>query len=141
MSTHERIGREERVVGSSDRAFGFVFAGLFALLTLLKLWRGWTAWGWVFLVLALAFAAAATAAPGILAPLNRLWLKFGLVLHKVVTPIVMGLLFYGVVTPMGVAMRLMGKEFLRLKRDPDAKTYWIERDPPGPAPDSMKNQF
>ncbi len=141
MSTHERIGREERVVGSSDRAFGFVFAGLFALLTLLKLWRGWTAWGWVFLVLALAFAAAAAAAPGILAPLNRLWLKLGLVLHKVVTPIVMGLLFYGVVTPMGVAMRLMGKEFLRLKRDPDAKTYWIERDPPGPPGDTMKNQF
>jgi hypothetical protein len=141
LSTHERIGREERVVGSSDRAFGFVFAGLFALLTLLKLWRGWTAWGWVFLALALGFAAAAAAAPGILAPLNRLWLKLGLALHKVVTPIVMGLLFYGVVTPMSVAMRLMGKDILRLKRDPDAKTYWIERDPPGPPGDTMKNQF
>lgn len=141
MSTHERIGREEQVVGSSDRAFGFVFAGFFGLLTLLKLWRGWSVWGWVFFCLALAFAAAAMLAPGLLGPLNRLWLKLGLVLHKVVTPIVMALLFYAVVTPMGVAMRLMGKDPMRLKRDPAAKTYWIERKPPGPPGDTMKNQF
>jgi len=141
LSTHERIQSEEKVIGSSDRAFGFVFAGFFALLTVLKLWRGWTAWGWVFLCLALAFAVAALLAPGMLAPLNRLWLKLGLLLHKVVTPIVMGLLFYGVVTPMGVAMRLMGKDPMRLKRDPAAKTYWIEREPPGPPGDTMKNQF
>ncbi|MGQ0675767.1 MAG: SxtJ family membrane protein [Rhodospirillales bacterium] len=141
MSTHERIGREERVVGSSDRAFGFVFGGFFALLTLLNLWRGWSGWGWAFAGLALAFAAAALFAPGVLAPFNRLWLKLGLVLHKAVTPIVMAMLFYLVITPMGVAMRLMGKDFLRLKRDPEAKSYWIERRPPGPAPDTMKNQF
>ncbi len=141
MSTHERIARQEEVAGSSNRSFGFVFAGFFALLTLLKLWRGWSEWGWVFLGLGLAFAAAALLAPAILAPLNRLWLKLGLLLHKVVTPIIMGLLFYGVVTPMGVMMRLLGKDLLRLKRDPAATTYWIERQPPGPAPDTMKNQF
>jgi hypothetical protein len=141
LSSHERIARAEQVQGSSDRGFGLVFAGFFALLTLLKLWRGWSPWGWAFLGLAAAFAAAAFVAPKTLAPLNRLWLKLGLVLHKVVTPLVMGLLFYGVVTPMGVAMRLMGKDFLRLKRDPGAKTYWIERQPPGPPADTMKNQF
>jgi len=141
VSTHERIARQEEVAGSSNRSFGFVFAGFFALLTLLKLWRGWSEWGWVFLGLGLAFAAAALLAPAILAPLNRLWLKLGLLLHKVVTPIIMGLLFYGVVTPMGVMMRLLGKDLLRLKRDPAATTYWIERQPPGPAPDTMKNQF
>jgi hypothetical protein len=140
-SSHERLTRSEQIVGSSDRSFGLVFAGFFALLTLLKLWRGWTAWGWVFLGVAAAFAAAALAAPRILAPLNRLWLKLGLLLHKVVTPIIMALLFYGVVTPMGVLMRLLGKDLLRLKRDPGAASYWIERQPPGPAPDTMKNQF
>jgi hypothetical protein len=140
-ASHERLTRSEQVIGSSDRAFGLVFAGFFALLTLLKLWRGWSAWGWVFLGLALAFAAAALLVPGMLAPLNRLWLKLGLLLHKVMTPLVMGLLFYGVVTPMGVLMRLLGKDLLRLKRDPGARTYWIERQPPGPAPDTMKNQF
>ena len=118
-----------------------MFAGLFTLLTLLKLWRGWSIWGWVFLGLALAFAALALLAPQLLAPLNRLWLKLGLVLHKVVTPIIMAMLFYLAITPMGVAMRLMGKDLLRLKREPGAKTYWIERQPPGPAPDTMKNQF
>lgn len=140
-STHERLKREETVVGSSDRAFGLVFAGFFALLTLLKLWRGWSAWGWIFLGAAAAFAALALLAPGLLAPLNRTWLKLGLALHKVVTPIVMAMLFYLVITPMGVAMRLMGKDLLRLKRDPGARTYWIERQPPGPPPDTMKNQF
>ncbi len=140
-STHERLKRDEQVIGSSDRSFGLVFAGFFTLLTLLKLWRGWSIWGWVFLGLALAFAALALLAPQLLAPLNRLWLKLGLVLHKVVTPIIMAMLFYLAITPMGVAMRLMGKDLLRLKREPGAKTYWIERQPPGPAPDTMKNQF
>jgi hypothetical protein len=140
-ASHERLTRSEQVIGSSDRAFGFVFAGFFALLTLLKLWRGWSEWGWVFLGLAAAFATAALIAPAVLAPLNRLWLRLGLLLHKVVTPLVMGLLFYGVVTPMGVLMRLLGKDLLRLKRDPGAASYWIERQPPGPAPNTMKNQF
>ncbi len=141
MSTHERIERHEEVVGSSDRAFGFVFAGVFTVLALLKLWRGWTDMGYVWLALAAGFGAAAMAAPGLLAPLNRLWLKLGLLLHKVVTPLVMGLLFYAVVTPIGLIMRATGKDILRLKREAGAKSYWIERKPPGPAPDTMKNQF
>lgn len=141
MSTHERIDRHEEVVGSSDRAFGLVFAGVFTVLTLLKLWRGWTEWGYVWLALAAGFAAVAMAAPSLLAPLNRLWLKFGLLLHKVVNPIIMGLLFYAVVTPIGLLMRSTGKDILRLKREAGAKSYWIERTPPGPAPDTMKNQF
>ena len=141
MSTHERIDRHEEVVGSSDRSFGFVFAGVFTIITLVKLWRGWTDWGYLWLGLAIAFAVAAAAAPSILAPLNRLWLKIGLALHKVMTPLIMGLLFFLVVTPIGLVMRASGKDMLRLKRAPEDKSYWIDRTPPGPAPDSMKNQF
>jgi Saxitoxin biosynthesis operon protein SxtJ len=140
LSTHERISRREDVVGSSDRGFGFVFAVVFLLLAALKLWQG-SAFGYAWLALSAAFAAVAALRPSFLAPLNRLWLKLGLLLHRVVTPVIMGLLFYLVITPMGLIMRLRGTDFLRLKRDPRARSYWIERTPPGPAPASMKNQF
>jgi len=141
VSTHERIDRHEEVVGSSDRSFGFVFAGVFTIITLVKLWRGWSDWGYLWLGLAVAFAVAAAAMPGVLAPLNRVWLKIGLALHKVMTPLIMGLLFFLVVTPIGLMMRATGKDILRLKRSPAEKSYWIDRTPPGPAPDTMKNQF
>ena len=91
--------------------------------------------------IAAAFAVVALARPGVLAPLNRLWTRFGLLLHKVVSPLIMGMLFYLTVTPIGLLMRAMGKDPLRLRPDPDAASYWIERDPPGPPPETMKNQF
>jgi hypothetical protein len=141
LSTHERIAREETVSGSSDRSFGLVFAGFFTILLLLKLWSGWSTSGWVYLGLALGFAAVALTVPGILAPLNRLWMKFGLLLHRIISPLVMGMLFYTVVTPIGLLMRALGKDLLRLKHDPGAPSYWIERTPPGPAPETMKQQF
>ena len=73
-------------------------------------------------------------------PLNRLWMRFGLLLHKVINPIVMGLLFYGTILPTGLVMRLRGKDLLRLKREPGAESYWIARTP-GPAPETMRDQF
>jgi len=62
-------------------------------------------------------------------------------LHKVVNPIVMALVFFGAVVPTGLIVRLLGKDLLRLRRQADANTYWIERRPAGPAPESMKDQF
>jgi hypothetical protein len=79
--------------------------------------------------------------PRALGPLNWLWTQFGLLLHKIVSPIVLGVLFFLVFTPLGLAMRLFGGDPLRLRFQPDAPSYWIERSPPGPAPDSLKNQF
>jgi hypothetical protein len=73
--------------------------------------------------------------------LNRLWLKFGLLLYKVMNPLVLGLLFFVTITPIGLVMRAFGKDFLRMKMDRSAKSYWIDRAPPGPPPQSMKNQF
>ena len=96
---------------------------------------------WWALIVAGLFGGFAVAVPKVLAPLNRLWFRFGLLLHKIVSPLVMGLMFYGLFTPYGVIMRMMGKDLLRLKLDPEAPSYWIERDPPGPAPESIKNQF
>jgi len=62
-------------------------------------------------------------------------------MHRVVNPLVMGIRFFVVITPLGWLMRALGKDLLRLKREPDAASYWIERTPPGPAPQSMRNQF
>ena len=76
-----------------------------------------------------------------LGPLNRLWLKFGLLLYKVMNPLILGLLFFVTIMPIGLVMRAFGKDFLRLKLDRNAKSYWIDRSPPGPPPQSMKNQF
>jgi len=73
--------------------------------------------------------------------LNKLWFHFGLLLHKIVSPLVMGLLFFVTVTPIGLLMRTLGKTPLKLEFDKDADSYWILRDPPGPAPDTMKRQF
>lgn len=138
--THESFERAEQVRGSSDRAFGLTFAVVFAVLAAVSAWRGGASWPYS-LGAAAVFAAAAVAVPGLLAPLNRVWLKFGLLLHKVTTPLILGLLFYLVVTPTALILRLLGKDLLRLNGDAEAASYWIERQPPGPAPDSMPNQF
>ena len=85
--------------------------------------------------------AAALLRPAILHPLNLIWLKFGLLLHRVVNPVLMALIFYGTVLPTGLVMRMMGKDLLRLKREPGADSYWIVRHPRGPSPETMKDQF
>ena len=74
-------------------------------------------------------------------PFNRLWFNFGMALHNIVNPLVMGLLFYLTITPMALIMRLIGKDPLRRNFEPEAKSYWIERRPAGPAPESMRHQF
>jgi Saxitoxin biosynthesis operon protein SxtJ len=70
--------------------------------------------------------------PAILAPLNRLWFKLGMLLGRVTNPVVMGIIFFLVVTPAAFVLRLMGKDPRRRKFDPAAPSYWIERKPPGP---------
>jgi predicted membrane metal-binding protein len=137
---HEDFSREEHVKAGSDRGFGFVFAGFFALVSALSWWRGHIGWHWT-LPLAAAFVVVALVYPRLLAPLNKLWLKIGLLLYKVMNPLVLGLLFFVTITPIGFVMRLAGKDFLRLRLDRGAKSYWIERTPPGPPPQSMRNQF
>ncbi len=139
-AVHERLSRREEIKGSSNRSFGLVFAAAFGLVGAWPLTGGGEVRWWA-VGLAVAFLAVAAARPALLAPLNRLWTAFGLLLHKVVNPVVMGLLFYTTVTPIGVLMRLVGKNPLALRREPAAETYWRRREPPGPPPDSMRHQF
>jgi hypothetical protein len=136
---HEDIERSAEAAGSSDRAFGIVFAvafGAWALLPLLH-GRGIRAWA---LAGATLFLAAALARPGVLAPLNRAWTRLGMLLALVANPIILAILFYLVLMPVGLLMRLAGKRPLQLGFDPRARSYWTPREP-GPAPDTMKRPF
>ena len=140
QSTHEAFSRDEKVVAGSDRSFGLVMAGALAIVTALNVWHNGRIWPWSSTI-AVQFLAASLLRPSILHPLNLIWMKLGLLLHHIVNPIVMGLLFYGTVLPTGIVMRLMGRDLLRLRREPDAASYWIVRTPPGPAGDTMRDQF
>jgi hypothetical protein len=126
--------------GGSDRNFGLLLGGAFAVIGLWPLWHHHDVRWWA-VGLGLAFGVAALLLPSTLAPLKRIWMRFGLLLGKIVSPVVMGLLLYVVVTPVGLLQRLFGRDQLHLGWDREAKTYWQFRQPPGPSPDSMTNQF
>lgn len=140
QATHDTGSHAAPVKMGSERSFGLVFAGLFAIIALWPLKAGGEMRLWA-LGVAAGFLIAALAKPGLLKPLNLVWFKFGMVLHHVVTPVVMGLVFFLTVTPIGLLRRAAGKDSMRLKRQTGLASYWIDRAPPGPAPESMKNQF
>jgi hypothetical protein len=140
MATNESLQSHRKVTIGSERNFGIVFAVVFAIIALAPLYhRGIVHW-WAIGVSA-AFLVCALVAPRVLRPLNHLWFKFGLLLHHVINPIIMGVLYFAAVVPMGLLVRLLGKDLLRLKPDKVAESYWIPRDPPAPSPGGMTKQF
>jgi hypothetical protein len=147
-STHETLAKAHEVKMGSERGFGIVFAIVFALIGIWPaLHLGWrpafdpSLLRWWSVAIAACFLTAAFVYPSVLQPLNRLWFRFGMLLSKIMTPIVMGLLFVLTVVPTALVMRLRGHDLLRRKLDRQAKSYWIVREPPGPGPGTMKNQY
>ncbi|MCI0536475.1 MAG: SxtJ family membrane protein [Verrucomicrobiales bacterium] len=140
MSTHENLTRDDDAKPPSNRSFGFVFAVVFLLIGFVPLFRrGEIRWlaaipGMVFLVLGLINSP-------VLTPLNRLWMRFGLFLHKIVSPIILGLTYFTLIAGTGWILRRLGKDPMRRTFDKAASSYWILRQPPGPPRHSMKNQF
>jgi len=120
----------------TNRNFGIVFFVFFLLISLWLFLNNKTLVYWpltisiVFLILGLLNAK-------ILTPLNKAWIKFGEILGSIISPLVMGIIFFGIVTPTGLFLKLIGKDVLKLKQD-KKNTYWIEKDNSN---NSMKNQF
>ena len=122
---------------SSNRSFGLVFFAFFLIISLWPLINDAEIRIWS-LIISIIFLLLGLFNSKILTPLNKLWFKFGIILGKFVAPIVMGLVFFLVVTPTGIIMRLTGKNLLGLKKDIKKDTYWIKKNN---YLSSMKNQF
>ena len=121
---------------SSNRSFGIVFFVVFLLIALYPLTYGeeiriWSA------ITSLIFLVSGLLNSKFLTPFNKLWFRFGIFLGKIISPVIMGIIFFLVVTPIGLIMRLLGKDVLNLKYS-ENKSYWIEKDGPE---SKMKNQF
>jgi hypothetical protein len=125
-ATHDDFTREIKRPGPSDRNFGFVFTAAFLIFGLSPLRHGKPVRPWC-LALSGTFLLITLARPSLLHGLNRMWTGIGILLGKVVNPIVTGLLFYAVFTPVAVVLRWAGKDPLRVSFDRGAKTYWLDR--------------
>jgi hypothetical protein len=125
----------------SERKFGVLFTIVFALLTAYVAWKAWSqvAIG-VCAVLAAGFGVTTLVNPSVLAPLNRAWFALGLLMGRIVSPIVLGAMFFLLITPVAVVARWFGRDELRLKPR-DVNSYWRERSDPVAAAESFKNQF
>ena len=125
----------------SDRRFGLLFVVVFALAAAYAMHKGWAKlFVGTFTAASIGFALAALFVPKVLRPLNFAWFKLGELMGKVVSPIVLGVIFYFLITPVGLIGRLFGRDELKLKRG-NLDTYWISREPPGPPGESFKNQY
>ena len=122
---------------SSEKSFGVIFSIVFLIVSLYPLINSEGLRIWAIIVSAI-FLLLSFIAPQTLSLPNKLWFKFGMLLGSIVAPIVMVLVYFFTVLPIGFIMRLLGKDILKQKLDKSAKSYWIERrEPIG----SMKNQF
>lgn len=135
----ERVASYQEIKPGSERSFGFVFATVFALIGLYPLLNAGEVRLWSIGV-AVAFALVAVVLPRLLRPLNVVWFKFGMLLGRVVAPLVMILLFFLVFTPTGLVMRAFRRDLLKLRFDRSLDTYWISRDE-STTSGTMKDQF
>ena len=120
----------------SNRSFGIVFFIVFLIVAIYPLINNGEIRLWS-LIISLIFLFLGLANSKILHPLNKLWFKFGIFLGKVISPLIMGIIFFLVVTPIGILMRMLNKDLLNLKFN-NTNTYWIEKTEPK---SKMKNQF
>jgi hypothetical protein len=140
MSNHETVSRADNVKPGSDRSFGLVVGGILLMFGMYQLYKGSLHAYWI-LAPAGALLVVGLIVPAWLHPLNVAWTQLGLLLGRIVTPVVMLFVYVLTIVPIGVFMRLMGKNLLRRKQDESLESYWIPRTPPGPPPESLEDQF
>lgn len=124
----------------TNRKFGWFFAAVFVIVAAYAYWKTWATVSLVALSLAVLFSAVTLLAPRLLAPLNRLWYGLGMLQGKIISPIVLGLIFFVLITPVSLVTRLFGRDVLKIKKR-NVESYWVDRSPPGPPSDSFKNQY
>ena len=121
----------------SNRSFGILFFLVFLIIGIYPLLKDGDLRIWS-LIISIIFLILGLLNSSILYPLNRIWMKFGYLLGAIIAPIVMALIFFGVVTPTGILMKIVGKDLLNLKINKNKKTYWIKKER---LKSSMRNQF
>jgi hypothetical protein len=141
MSAESPIIAHRKTLMGSERSFGVTFAALFAVIGSLPLLLRSEMPRWWAIAVSITFLTSALTAPRLLAPLNILWFKFGLLLHHIINPILMALIYFVAVVPTGLMLRMARKDLLRLEWDTAATSYWIMRNPPGPLAGTMTKQF
>ena len=137
---HESLHRSDDIPRASNRSVGLVLAVVFGVIGAWPLLDGNPAMGWA-LGITCGLIVLALALPRALTPVAWLWLGLGRVLHVIVSPAILGAIYVIAVIPTGLYVRLTRKDPLRLKKDPAAKSSWIEREPPGPDPKTLPQQF
>lgn len=137
---HSQNSSTKEIARSSDRNFGLIMAVFFLIIALFPLLEFKAIRYWA-LVLSILFFAPAIIYPKVLSKLNIIWMQFGEMLSKIVSPIALGLVFFLAITPFALVMRFIGKRTLDLRFDDRSNSYWKIRQPPGPDPKSMKDQF
>ena len=132
-----KIMNNDKLQMSSNKSFGLVFFVFFLIILLFSLLKDGNIRIWA-MVLAIIFLILGLLNSTILNPLNKIWIKFGILLGTIISPIVMGIVFFVVVTPTSLIMRILGKNLLGLKKDNTKRSYWLERSS---IKSKMKNQF
>lgn len=137
---NKRLNEIEDFKPSSNRSFGIVMAAAWVAVALYPLVSGNTPHWWLLAIGAM-FLLLALARPVVLAPLNYVWTRFGLLLGRIINPIVLGLMYFIIISPIAIGMKLVGRDPLKRKYEPEKDTYWQDKDPSGPTPETMRNQF
>jgi len=124
----------------SNNSFGYFFTTIFTLIAIYSYWQQFNYFAVVAIASSITFLATTVFAPQLLSPLNLLWYKLGILLGNVISPIVLGVIFFILITPIALITRLFGHDELKIKKV-SVQSYWVNRSPPGPPADSFNNQF
>lgn len=124
----------------SNKKFGLFFSAIFVMIAAYGFLKLRIELALFALITSTLFAITAFLTPQILAPLNRLWFSLGMLLGKIVSPIVLGLIFFGLITPAALMTRLFGRDELKIKKR-TVESYWVDRSTPGLESESFKNQY
>ena len=123
-----------------NNKFGWFFSAVFAMIAIYSYFQQLKTVSFYANIIFFIFLTSTIFAPQLLTPLNRLWYTLGILLGKVTSPIVLGAMFFVLITPIALITRLFGRDELRMRKS-FVESYWVDRTPPGPQSDSFKNQF